>query len=74
VGARRYRIAAGAPADGRSVRDLHLGQDIWISLVVRKGRSLRVRGETTLHSGDEVLLLTDPDTDHDLAAIFTAVR
>jgi potassium/hydrogen antiporter len=72
VGACRYRVAPGAPADGRSVRDLHLGEDIWISLVVRKGRSLRVRGETTLHSGDEVLLLTDPDTEHDLDAIFTA--
>jgi potassium/hydrogen antiporter len=72
VGARRYRIAAGAPADGRSVRDLHLGQNIWISLVVRGGRSLRVRAETTLRAGDEVLLLTDPDTDRDVAAIFTA--
>jgi cell volume regulation protein A len=71
VGACRYRITAGAPADGRSVRDLHLGQDIWISLVVRAGQSVRVRGETTLRAGDEVLLLTDPDTDHDLAAIFT---
>jgi cell volume regulation protein A len=61
---------AGAPADGRSVRDLHLGQDIWISLVVRGGRSLRVRGDTTLRAGDEVLLLADPDTDRDVAAIF----
>jgi potassium/hydrogen antiporter len=72
TGAHRYRITAGAPADGRSVRDLHLGEDIWISLVVRGGRSLRVRGETTLRSGDEVLLLTDPGTEHDLAALFTA--
>jgi cell volume regulation protein A len=69
-GAHRYRIAAGAPADGRAVRDLQLGQDIWISLVVRAGRSLRVSGETTLRAGDEVLLLTDPSTDRDLAAIF----
>jgi cell volume regulation protein A len=72
LGARRYRIAAGAPADGRSVRDLHLGQNVWISLVVRGGRSLRVRAETTLRAGDEVLLLTDPDTDRDVDAIFTA--
>jgi cell volume regulation protein A len=73
-GAHRYRIAAGAPADGRSVRDLHLGQDVWISLVVRGGRALRVRAETTLRAGDEVLLLTDPDTDRDVAAIFAATR
>ena len=78
TGACRYQVVAGAPADGRSVRDLHLGQDIWISLVVREGRSLRVRGETTLRAGDEVLVLIDPDrdthpdADPDLAAIFTA--
>jgi potassium/hydrogen antiporter len=71
-GACRYRVVAGAPADGRSVRELHLGQDIWISLVVREGRSLRVRGETTLRAEDEVLVLVDPDTDRDLAAMFTA--
>lgn len=74
-GACRFRVVAGAPADGRSVRDLHLRQDIWISLVVREGRSLQVRGETTLRADDEVLLLVDPDTDpdadRDLAAIFT---
>jgi Trk K+ transport system NAD-binding subunit len=38
--------------------------------VVRGGRSLRVRGDTTLRAGDEVLLLTDPDTDREIAAIF----
>ena len=76
-GANRYRVVAGAPADGRSVRDLHLGQDIWISLVVREGRSVRVRGETRLRADDEVLVLVDPDTsadphtDGDLAALFT---
>ena len=59
------------------MRDLHLGQDIWISLVVREGRSLRVRGETTLRADDEVLVLVDPDrdtypdADPDLAALFT---
>jgi potassium/hydrogen antiporter len=75
-GAWRYRVVAGAPADGRSVRDLLLGQDIWISLVVREGRSLRVRGETTLRADDEVLVLVDPDTEPDtdrhLTAMFTA--
>ena len=75
-GACRYQVVAGAPADGRSVRELHLGQDIWISLVVRDGRSVRVRGETRLRAEDEVLVLVDPDTspdtDRDLAALFTA--
>ncbi|HEY3708473.1 MAG TPA: hypothetical protein VGL64_03780 [Amycolatopsis sp.] len=37
-GAQRFRISAGSPAAGRTVGDLHLGGDIWISLVVRGGR------------------------------------
>jgi len=70
-GARRFEVAAGAPADGCTVRDLHLGQDIWISLVVRDGTPLHVRGDTALRAGDEVLLLIDPDAGDDAASLFT---
>lgn len=70
-GVRRYRICAGAPAAGRSVRDLHLGADVWISMVVRGGRPVRVRGDTALQAGDEVLLLVDPQSDRDPAPTFT---
>ena len=70
-GARRFRISPDAPAAGRTVDDLHLGEDIWISLVVRQGRQLRVRGDLTLEQGDEVLVLTDPDCEQDPAALFT---
>ncbi len=59
-GTRRYRIAPGARADGATVADLHRGQDVWISLVVRDGTPVRVRGDTVLRAGDEVLLLVDP--------------
>jgi cell volume regulation protein A len=68
-GAQHYQVDRGAPADGRSVRELHLGDDIWISLIVRDGRSVPVRPDTELSAGDEVLLVTDADTD--LAPIFT---
>jgi hypothetical protein len=30
-----------------------------------------VRGSTTLHAGDEILALTDPERGFDLAPIFT---
>ncbi|NMI01058.1 potassium/proton antiporter [Pseudonocardia sp. K10HN5] len=70
-GARRYRIVPGAPADGRSVRDLHLGHDIWISLVVRDGHPVQVRGDTRLRAGDEVLVLVDPEATRDPAPLFT---
>ncbi|MEU0528999.1 cation:proton antiporter domain-containing protein [Amycolatopsis tolypomycina] len=71
-GARRFRVTAGAPAAGRTVEDLHLGADLWISLVVRQGKQLRVRGDLTLDEGDEVLVLTDPDSETDAAPLFTA--
>jgi cell volume regulation protein A len=69
-GARRHQVEAGAPADGRSVRELHL-DDIWISLIVRDGRSLPVRADTILRAGDEILLLTDPQSPADTGSIFT---
>jgi cell volume regulation protein A len=70
-GAQRFLISPGAPAAGRSVGDLHLGEDIWISLVVRGGRPLRVRDDVRLEAGDEVLVLADPDAVRDPASIFT---
>ena len=70
-GARSHHITPGAPADGQTVRDLHLDEDIWISLIVRNGRPIQVRADTKLQAGDEVLLLTDPHTEQDTAPIFT---
>ncbi|MFI5593938.1 cation:proton antiporter [Amycolatopsis sp. NPDC051758] len=70
-GARRFRISPGAPAAGRTVEDLHLGEDLWISLLVRGGRHLRVQADLTLEEGDEVLVLADPDAEKDPATIFT---
>jgi cell volume regulation protein A len=71
-GVRRYQVIAGAPADGRSVDELHLADDIWISLIVRDGRSLPVRADTALRAGDEVLVLADPEIQTDLERIFTS--
>ncbi|WP_410566950.1 cation:proton antiporter [Amycolatopsis sp. cmx-4-61] len=70
-GAERFRVSAGAPAVGRSVEDLHLGDDLWISLVVRDGRPLRVRPGLRLREDDQVLVLTDPDSGKDAAGLFT---
>ena len=58
--ARHYRVGAGSPADGRTVAELHRTEDVWISLVVRDGHPLRVRADTVLQAGDEVLLLVEP--------------
>jgi cell volume regulation protein A len=69
-GARSHQILPGAPADGRSVRDLHLGKDIWISLIVRDGRALAVRADTELRAGDEVLLLAPHHTAEHVENLF----
>jgi cell volume regulation protein A len=71
AGARRYRVATGAAADGCSVRELHLGSDIWISLIVRDGLAMPVRADTALAAQDEVLVLADPAVQHEVEAQFT---
>jgi potassium/hydrogen antiporter len=71
-GASRFTVASGSPAVGRSVRDLHREYELWISLVVRDGRPLRVRPDSELREGDELLVLADPEADPGPA--FTAPR
>jgi cell volume regulation protein A len=66
-----YMVAEGSAADGRTVGELHLGDNIWISLIVREGRSVRVRSDTQLRAGDEVLILVDPDHDAATSVLFT---
>jgi potassium/hydrogen antiporter len=71
-GLRRYLVAAGSPADGCTIGELDLGEDVWISLVIRDSQLVPVQGSTTLRAGDEILALTDPERTHDLAPIFTS--
>jgi NhaP-type Na+/H+ and K+/H+ antiporter len=49
-----------------------VGEDVWISFVIRDDQLVPVRGATILHAGDEILALTDPERDPDLVPIFTA--
>lgn len=62
-GLRRYVVAADAPADGASIDDLPVGENVWISLVTRSGVLVPIRGHTVLRAGDEVLAITDPESD-----------
>jgi cell volume regulation protein A len=71
-GLRRHIVAAGSPADDCRIADLEVGEDVWISFVIRNDQLVPVRGATTLHAGDEILALTDPERDPDLAPIFAA--
>jgi len=73
-GLRRYLVVAGSPADGRAIGDLDLGEDVWISLVIRHGQLIPVQGSTTLRAGDEVVALTDPERTPDLTPVFTTAQ
>jgi Trk K+ transport system NAD-binding subunit len=64
-------VAAGSLADGRGIGDLDVGEDVWISFVIRNDQLVPVSGSTTLRGGDEILALTDPERGPDLTPIFT---
>ena len=49
------KIAPGAPAVGKLVRDLELPANCTLAAIIRKDEVLAVRGETELRVGDEVL-------------------
>ncbi|MGH9077131.1 MAG: cation:proton antiporter [Acidimicrobiales bacterium] len=69
--AHRLTIRPGSPADGRTIEDLAgLPDEAWISLVVRGGQLVPVRAGTELRAGDDILVLADPSTRGDLAAVF----
>ncbi|HLI55042.1 MAG TPA: cation:proton antiporter [Acidimicrobiales bacterium] len=56
----RVVVAPGAPADGAVVAELPgLPEDAWVSLLVREGQLLPVRGSTTLRAGDQLTVLAD---------------
>lgn len=68
-GLHRHIVAAGSPADGRTVAEVSAGEDSWISLISRSGRNIPVRNSTRLQQGDVVL--TQADGDGSLASQFT---
>jgi len=71
-GLHRYVLGRGSVADGSTVGDLPLEEDMWISMISRAGRLVHVRGDTVLRAGDEVLVLA---TDGDLAeSLFSSPR
>jgi potassium/hydrogen antiporter len=59
-GVHRFVVAPGSFADGSAVRDLPLGEEAWVSLVIHNGEPAQVRGPFIFSAGDEVLVLTEP--------------
>ena len=58
----RFTVEASSPADGAPIADVaDLSDDVWVSFVFRQAQLLRVRGDTQLLAGDEVLVLASQD-------------
>jgi potassium/hydrogen antiporter len=70
-GLRRHVVAPGSPADGCPIGELDVGEDVWISFVIRDDQLVPVGGATILRGGDEILALTDPERAPDLTPIFS---
>jgi cell volume regulation protein A len=71
-GMRRAVVAAGSAADGTPIRDLDLGEDVWISFVTRAGRLVPIEGDTVLQAGDEVMTFGEPDATQAAASLFSS--
>jgi cell volume regulation protein A len=78
AGARRFTVARGSGADGRTVGQLaddgNLPGDAWVSIVVRAGQLVPVTDDTRLAADDQVLVLCAPESDDALAEIFQTAR
>ncbi len=73
-GVYRLAVEAGAVADGTALRDLPgLSEGTWVSLVLRQGALVPVRGDLVLLPDDEVLVLVDEAQDPGpVCALFVA--
>ena len=68
-----FEIEVGSSADGVRVADLHLPHSIVLGAVTREGQAAEiVRGNTTLHAGDNVVVFARSDSIPSLLKAFTA--
>jgi potassium/hydrogen antiporter len=56
---RELHVGRGSRADGKQIRELPLGEHVWITLVVRNGTPLEPRGSLTLEAGDRIIMLSE---------------
>jgi cell volume regulation protein A len=54
---RRFVVSPDARVVGRAIRDLPLGDETWISMVVHNGQARQARGSYRFAPGDEVLAI-----------------
>ncbi len=71
-GVHRFTVAAGSGADGATIGELPLGENVWVSLVDRAGTLVQVRADTALQAGDGVVVLAEPQDVPVAERLFTA--
>ncbi len=70
-GAAEFRVAADSRAEGKTVAELdELGEDAWISLLVRDSELVQLHGDTRLELGDQLLILADSERLQKLTELF----
>jgi trk system potassium uptake protein len=65
-------LADDSPAAGIAIADLGVSRAATIVAIVREGRLVLPRGDTVLHTGDEVLILVTAEAEADVQALFVA--
>jgi len=68
--AHEFEVGTGARAAGRRIRDLPLGEHVWVTLVVRNGVATRPAGSLELRVGDRVQLLAETEDLRPLTRLF----
>jgi len=66
----QYVVRPGARAVGSTIRDLPLGDGVWISLVVRDGEARQASGSFAVQPGDEIYVLGRSDRTATLRRLF----
>jgi cell volume regulation protein A len=69
----RVVVAEGSAAAGARIRDLEIGE-AWVGLIVREGEPLQARGTTRLRPGDELLVVSSPESINHFEWLFAATR
>ena len=65
-------LAEESPAAGRQISELGMPRGSSVVAVIRDRRVVVPRGDTTLHAGDEVIVLVTEDSEDDVRHILTS--
>ncbi len=70
TGACEVDVTAGSAAASSTLAELDLGDDAWVTMIVRDEAALQPHAMLQLRPGDRVLLLADPDDLHRIECLF----